>query len=153
MDNLEQKILNNLRNDKDVFLVGLSDSGKTFFILNTFIPFLKKMGLKSQYFSNCEEISSMQKVDIVIIDENETLLDKEYLEIHYPKKTAYYSAGYLSKIKEWHKSLKKIQQPCLYVITRKNQKDIDNFLKIGTKTDWNNKKVISIEFSRGSLGI
>lgn len=148
MNNLKQTILQNIRKNNSIFLIGPADSGKTFFILNEFIPFLKKEKINIKYFENCDQIINSLKADIVIIDEVETLLDRKHLESQHPEEIPYYSEEYLSKIQQWHKKLKQIQQPCIYIVTRNSSKDIDYFLKMVKGTDWDNRKTINILFER-----
>lgn len=148
MTNLKQKITKTLAKNNSIFLIGPVDSGKTYFILNELIPFLKKEKLSIKYFKDCNQIDNLPKEDIVIIDEVETLLDKKYLEQQYIEENPYYSEEYLSKVKRWHEKLKQIKQPCIYVVTRNSLQDIEYFMENVKRTDWDNREVESILFKR-----
>ncbi|MBU1131071.1 hypothetical protein KJ840_02985 [Patescibacteria group bacterium] len=148
---LENKILKTLSSEQDVFLVGPSDSGKTWFIKNRLLPFFSQNHKKVVYFSNCEKISAsrLKNADYIIVDEVETMQDLKFLETIYPQKKPYYSDSYKTKVKIWFKLLKSIKQPGIFVVTRKKQ-TIDYFLKNIITPDWHNKKVKVIEFNKKS---
>ncbi|MFC1700602.1 hypothetical protein ACFLZ0_00425 [Patescibacteria group bacterium] len=148
MTDLKQTILQNIKENISIFLIGQVDSGKTYFVLNELITFLKKEKINVKYFKDCNQIVDLLKADIVIIDEVETLLDKEYLESHHPEENPYYSKEYLNKVKQWHEKLKQIKQPCIYIITRNSSEDIDYFLKNINSVDWDDRKIVSILFER-----
>lgn len=149
MNSLAQIILDNIKNKKSVFLVGSTDSGKTWFAKKKLMPFLEKQGYSVIYFKDCDYIDKSTDASVVIIDEVETLLDLDYLEKKNPNKLPYYSEKYLMRIKNWHKKLKKIKQLCIYIVTRNSIDEIANFKKIH-KTDWDNRKIAVVSFERGS---
>ena len=141
MTDLKQTILELLKKDISVLLIGKTDSGKTYFILNELIPYLKTTGLEVKYYKDCNQVNGLPKEDVVIIDEVETLLDTEQLEAQHPEENPYFSEEYLDKIQQGHEKLKQIKQPCIYVITRNDSEDIDYFLKNIKTVDWDNRKV------------
>lgn len=140
MDNLTNKIYQIVSKGKNVLLVGPTDSGKTWYIKNTLIPFLQTKKIKAIYFSDPCVISELNnKTDIFIIDEIETLFDQDFLTGRSIDPEPYYSETYLTKVKLWHDKLKKLTAPSIYILTRNNQEEIDNIANNFKVTDWGAK--------------
>ena len=55
MRKLTEKIYKELLFRNNVLLIGLADSGKTYYALNELVPFLKNKKLNTVYFSNCND--------------------------------------------------------------------------------------------------
>lgn len=134
--NLTEAIYKELSRGNSVLLVGKEDSGKTYFVENTLIPFLKNKNIKAVYFPDCNVLDISQKEDIFIVDEVETLLDKDFLEKRYPKEKPYYSSTYLETVKRWHDKLRLIFFPSIFILTRNSKEDIDYILKNIDHIDW-----------------
>ena len=146
---LKEKIFNLLSNKKSLFLIGPTDSGKSYFIKNELLPFLQSKNFAVCYFSNCEQIPDSKIIgDGVIIDEMETFQDKDFLETIHINEKPYYTDQYLAKVKSWFDKLQNVQLPAVYVITRNSPVEIQNFIKTVKKTEWNNKDVECVEFYR-----
>jgi len=137
MKKLTEKIYKELLSRKSVLVIGCTDSGKTHYALNELIPFLKVKKLNVIYFPNCNNLLNIpNNVDVAIIDEVETLADRDFLERQHPNDRPYYSAEYLEKVKNWHRILKNIQTPSVFVLTR-NEKEEIKYLIDNIKTmDW-----------------
>lgn len=137
MKNLTEKIYKELLSRNNVLLVGLADSGKTYYVTNELIPFLKNKGFNVAYFTDCDHLSNIpNKTNIVIIDEVETLIDKSFLEQRYPKDKPYYSPGYLKKVEIWHNKLKLIKIPSVFILTRTKKEETEYLLDSAEKMDW-----------------
>lgn len=137
MKNLTEKIYKELLLRNSVLLVGLADSGKTYYSLNELSPFLKEKGLNIAYFPNCNDFLSIpDNTDVVILDEVETLADKDFLERQHPNDKPYYSSEYLEKVKNWHDKLKLIQTPSVFILTRNEKKEIEYLVNNIKKMDW-----------------
>ncbi len=146
--NLKNKIYNIVSNKESLFLVGASDAGKTFFIKNQLIPYLEKKGIVVTYFSNCDKIKKIPTKGLVIVDEVETFLDKEFLEKNNNIEKPYYSESYINKVERWFKNLSNIKISSIYIVTRNNKKELSNFKKNIKKTDWSDKEVKVVLFHR-----
>ena len=145
---LENNIYNLINRKKSVFLVGKSNSGKTYFIKNELIPFLKEKEMVVSYFSDGDQITSLPQKGIAVIDEVETFQDKEFLEKNNTTKKPYHTKKYAKKVNSWFKKLKKVKIPTIYIITRNNKNEIEHFQKIIKTTDWDNRKVKVVVFTR-----
>ncbi|MCR4274524.1 MAG: hypothetical protein NUW02_00525 [Candidatus Campbellbacteria bacterium] len=145
--NRKNKIYNLLKKKKSVFLVGTSDSGKTYFVLKELIPFLKRKKMAVSYFPDCDRIRTSPKGRVVIVDEVETFQDKEFLEKRSTEKP-HYSKKYLQKVARWFRVLKKIQTPAIFIVTRSMRDEVLHLQKILKTTDWDNRKVQTVVFSR-----
>lgn len=146
---IKNKIYNALVSEQSVFLVGTTDSGKSWFIKNELLPFLHGRGLSVSYFSDCTNLSNVGgSKNGTIIEEVEVLQDRGFLEKNHPAEQPYYTNKYLEKVANWFQELAKIKTPCVYVITRNGQRDINNFMKTVKETDWDGRRVICIEFQR-----
>lgn len=133
---LSEKIYKNLSLYKNIVLIGKTDSGKTHYVINDLITFLNQKRLKVIYFPNCDALIDIKNnVDVVIIDEVETLLDKKFLEQKTDNGT-YYSSAYLEKVKKWHKKLENIKIPSIFVLTRNKEEEINNLVKNTKIIDW-----------------
>ncbi len=149
MDKLEEIIYKNTREGMSMFLIGQTNSGKTWFIEHILIPYLDKMGVSVQYFKNAEEIAGVKsKTDLIIIDELETFQDARHLEQNHPNEKSYYQTSYIKRVENWFSVLKNIKNICLYVISRNNKEDI-NFLANSCQfADWDNRKIVTLVFSK-----
>ena len=145
--NYKNKIYNLTNQKKSLFLVGRTNSGKTYFVLKELVPFLKSKGVEVTYFSNCNKITILPKKGIAIMDEVETFKDREFLEKR-NKEKHYYSDLYIKKVKDWFKKLKKVKIPTIYITTRNGKKEIRYFVDNVKTTDWDERKVNVIIFSR-----
>ena len=146
--NIIQEIFAILNSKRNVFLIGSSDSGKTWFVQNELIPFLNKNN-KVLYFENCDQLSveTIKDVDFIIVDEVEVLQDLHFLETIHPEEKPYFSSGYIAKIKGWFNKLNNVQQPGVFIITREKE-SIQNFIRNVKTLDWNGMDAETIEFSR-----
>ena len=75
MDKITEQIYNAISNQRSVFLVGQTNSGKTWYIENQLIPFLEKKELQIAYFQDSDHILDVFRKTTVIVDEVETLLE------------------------------------------------------------------------------
>ncbi|MFH1178102.1 MAG: hypothetical protein V1711_00025 [bacterium] len=146
--NRKNKIYNLIKQKKSLFIVGKSDSGKTFFIKRELIPFLNNKRISVSYFSDCDQIVIPFKTEVAIIDEVETFQDKEFLEKNNTTEKPYYSKQYIQKVNGWFKKLNKIKVPSIYIVTRKNENEVKHFQKTIKATDWDNRKVEVMIFFR-----
>jgi hypothetical protein len=143
---LKNKIYNIVKNRESLFLVGKTDSGKTFFVKKELIPFLKNKGIKVSYFSDCNKITKTSHADIAIIDEVEILQDKDFLKKNNPNEKPYYTKAYVRKVKDWFKKLKNIKIPSIYIITRNKRNEIKNFKDNVKFTDFDKRETNVITF-------
>jgi len=151
---IKEKIFKRLSKKKSVFLVGPANSGKSRFAVNELLPFLEERGLHVFYAADCDHLFKtilQKKSEAVIIDEVETMHDKEFLELKNKSEKPYYSTAYLEKIKKWFDKLRKIKIPCVYIITRNNDEDVKNFIASVKTADWDCRTMESIEFGKGRL--
>ena len=137
MKNLTEKIYKELLLRNSVLLMGRADSGKTCYALNELVPFLNNKKLNTVYFNNCDDLLMVpDNTDIVIVDEVETFIDKDFLEYQHPEDKPYYSAEYLEKVKSWHNKLKIIQKPTVFILTRSGKEEIEYLVDNVKTTDW-----------------
>ena len=140
MDNLTKNIYQEISGGGNVLLVGPTDSGKTWYVKNTLIPFLQEKEIKVIYLPDINYFQeTSDKPDIFVIDEIETLFDKNFLETHSNSLEPYYSEEYLAKVKTWHDKLKKLSAPSIFILTRNNQGEIENIVTNFKVTDWGAK--------------
>lgn len=135
---LTTDIYSYLNNQKNVLLIGPTDSGKTWYVKNTLIPFLQSKNLEVVYFSDPDfSLDSIPNKDsVVIVDEIEIFFDQDFLTSRSIEDKPYYSAEYLAKVKNWHKNLAKLTNPSLFVLTRNDDKEISNIVRNLKTTDW-----------------
>ena len=132
----------------NIVLIGGTDEGKTWFVHNELIPCLEEKGLRVKYFKDCNaEFDLSDNPELVIIDEVETLTDREFLEKRHPEEKTYYKKKYLQEVKGWHEKLKNINLPAIYIVTRSEKEEIDFLSKNLRVTDWG-KPVKCIVFKR-----
>lgn len=137
MKNLTEKIYKELLSRNNVLIIGLADSGKTYYATNELVPFLKKKGFNVAFFSDCDHLSNIpDKTDFVIVDEIETLIDKNFLEQRHSKDKPYYSPEYLKKVEIWHNKLKLIKIPAVFILTRSEKEEIEYLVNSVKETDW-----------------
>ena len=143
---MEQLILQKILEGRNVFIVGSTDSGKSYFIKNKVIPLLEHNNIKVSYFKDCESLKLDKQCDVYIVDEVEILFDKIFLENKYPKESPYFTKNYLEKVKKWHKKLSRINKPVICVVTRNTEDEIDYLSKNYKSLEWNNLPVDVIRF-------
>jgi len=137
MKKLTEEIYNQLLSRKSALVIGCTDSGKTHYVLTELTPFLKGKKLNVICFPNCNDLLNIpNNTDVAIIDEVETLMDREFLEQQYPNDRPYYSAEYLEKVKNWHNKLKNIKIPSVFILTRNGKKDIKYLIENLKTMDW-----------------
>lgn len=137
MKKITEKIYKELLSRKSALVIGRTDSGKTHYVLNELIPFLKMKKINVIYFPNCSDLLNIpNNMDVAIIDEAETLMDKDFLERQYPDNKPYYSAEYLEKVKNWHNKLKNIKTPSVFILTRNGKEEIKYLIDNLKTIDW-----------------
>lgn len=137
MEKITEKIYKEILSRKSVLMIGRTNSGKTHYALNELIPFLKMKKLNTLYFSNCNDLLNIpNNADVAIIDEAETLVDKDFLEQQYPNNRPYYSVEYLEKVKSWHSKLKTIKVPSVFILTRNGKDEIEYLIENIKTMDW-----------------
>lgn len=137
MKNLYEKIFENYLRSESTVLVGSGGSGKTYFIVNQLVPYLKEKGVNCQYFVDCNALAKMSSdIDFLILDEIETFIDKDFLEKRHPEEDPYYTDKYLGEVAVWHEKLKKIKTPSLFIITRNENEEIENLVNNLKVMDW-----------------
>lgn len=137
-----------LQQNKNVVLVGPSDSGKTWFVQHTLIPYLKKQGSNIIYYKNCDVLVDNNKTaDFVIVDEVELLQDYDFLQKLHPKDTPYYASEYLVKVNKWQEKLTTLTIPGLFIVSRERGV-IPYVLEHVHTLEWNNSPCKVIEFTR-----
>ncbi|MBU4360541.1 hypothetical protein KKA66_01690, partial [Patescibacteria group bacterium] len=99
--NLQKTTYNLLKNNKSIFLIGNTNSGKTWFVKNNLIPFLQEKKMSVLYIQNCDNIPKLINKNYAIIDEIEILQDKDFLEKNNLNEKPYYNKEYLIKVKKW----------------------------------------------------
>lgn len=147
---LQEEIFNLLKNGASLFLIGPTDSGKSWFIKNNLLPFLTQKGLRGIYFTDCNEIPNHGTIDLdfSLVDEVESLQDQKFLEAIYLDKKPYYSKEYLQKVKTWFNRLSSLKIPSLYIISRNSAKEIKNFSECVKTADWDGRKVEILFFNK-----
>ena len=146
----QKKILNLFKNGASLFLIGPTDSGKSWFIKNNLLPFLTQKGLRGVYYADCNEVPSqgVMHLDFALIDEVESLQDQKFLEAIYPDKKPYYSKEYLQKVRSWFVKLCSLKIPSVYITTRNSAEEIKNFFECVNTTDWDGRKVEILVFNK-----
>jgi len=146
MEDLAKKIIKAFKEDKSVFLVGKTDGGKTYFVKNFLIPFLKERNIKNKYFKNVDEFSIEKNLDLAIIDEVEILSDQEFLEKEHPEEIPFYTKEYLIKVRKWGEKLSTLNIPSIFIITRNTNREFKFIKDNVTKTEWNSTPIIVLEY-------
>lgn len=146
MEVLAKKIVKSLKNEKSVFLVSKTDEGKTYFVKNFLISYLKRIGIKAVYFENINKLKIVKNLELPVIDEVEILSDQKFLEKEHPEEKPYYPEKYLKSVKKWHDKLSKIKAPAIYLITRGSQKEINYLKKNTSKAEWNKSSAIVLKY-------
>jgi len=127
-ESLPKKILSALERRQNILLVGRRDAGKTYFVTNKLMPFLRRHGMDVHYYKDMNEESHILPKDaIVIFDEFELLDDKEFLERMHPEDQPYYSASYLRKVQAWLQKAGHVPNRRIFILSR-NEEDIGNVL-------------------------
>lgn len=145
---MNEEIYDQLITGVHVLLVGSTDSGKTYYIQNTLIPFLEKNGKIVGYFKDGNEIDFSQEKDFYIFDEAEILLDKNLLEQLHSKEKPYYSDEYLKKVSEWQVKYSQSTKPSLFILTRNDSQAVAFIKDNYTRLEWNKKPVKVFIYSR-----
>lgn len=146
---LKDQLYDALALGRSVMLVGTADAGKSWFMEHELLPFLRGKGLSVSYFSDCTKLSGFEGgADATVIEEVEVLEDKDVLEKNHPDERPYYTDEYFKKVRGWFEELARMKMPCVYVVTRNDRRDIDNFVKTVTKADWDGREVLALEFRR-----
>lgn len=146
MDNLEQTIIDELR-FRSIILVGPTDSGKTYWVQNTLIPFLESSGQKVEYLKDGDQ-SLAGTPDVVVCDEVETLFDEEYLQGETPE--PYYTNEYLTKVRRWFANYSLLPQKTIFIVTRNESDQIKNLVDNMHQADWDNRDVTVLKFENNS---
>lgn len=147
MNLLLHEIAETLKDGVSVLLVAPTDSGKTWFVKNELIPEMKKEGLAVGYLENPDaEMTSC--CDFWVIDEVEILGDREFLEKLHPEEVPFYEEKYLEEVKRWHGKMKEIKKPCVYVLTRNDEKAVENLMREDLKTEWDRREVKVVRFEK-----
>lgn len=137
MKNLTEKIYKELLSRNNVLIIGLTDSGKTYYATNELVPFLKKKGFNVAFFSDCDHLSNISdETGLAIVDEVETLIDKNFLEQRHFQDKPYYSPEYLKKVEIWHNKLKLIKIPSVFILTRSEKREIEYLINNVKEMDW-----------------
>jgi hypothetical protein len=144
----KNKIYRTVKGKESIFLVGKSNSGKTFFIKNELIPFLESKGLKVCYFSNCDKIIITTNKEVAIVDEVETFQDKDFLEGNNRNKKAYFNKQYIQKVNRWFEKLNNLKITSIYILTRNNENELRQLERTIKTADWDNRKVKIITFEK-----
>lgn len=147
--NLENKIYKLLKAEKSIFLVGKPDAGKSYFVKNELLPYLKSKKMAIKYIADVDSVKEDDgRFDALIIDEVETLQDKEYLQNKYPDENPYYSEKYIKKVASWFDVLSNISSPCVYIITRDNKEDVNKLINTAEQADWDKREVVCFEYKK-----
>lgn len=137
LNDLTKTIYKELSRGNSVALIGATGAGKTWYIKNELIPLLESEKFKVKYFKDCKQNLEVENDgDIVVVDEMETFFDREFLEKRHPEERPYYEKKYLEEVNEWHKKLKGIKTPAIFIITRNGKEEIDYLVKNFKLTDW-----------------
>ena len=134
-----KEIVENLKARRSIFLVGPSNGGKTWFVKNQVIPFLERSKIgKIEYFPNPELLPdrAITNVDYVIVDEVESMQDRDRLEKNHPSENPYYSNEYEKRVLGWFKKLRYVEQPGVFIVSR-NDGDAPYFLETVKIIYWN----------------
>ncbi len=148
--NLSLKILKNLKQGFDVYMIAPTHTGKSYFVNNYFIPFCEQKNIEIGYFADCDYIKISKKFNFYVVDEVEVMIDYGLLQIAYldSEPYPYSSHNYLTKVKNWYKKLGTLNKPSLFIVSR-DEHEIDQLKTILTKNDWNNHPIKVYIFKRG----
>ncbi len=113
---MKQSIVELVKKGEDVVIIGPSDSGKTYFVINKLIPGLEGENLRVAYFEDGDHIDDKAVCDVVIFDEAETLSDQESIE---NQDGTPYPREYLDKVANWGVQYKVFNQPAIFIVSRK----------------------------------
>lgn len=140
LDDLAQYITTLIQQEKNIYIVGSTNSGKTYFAKHILLPTLQRYFPEAKYYPTCDALNIHTYVP-AIIDEVEILEDAPLLQTLHPEDHPFYTHDYMQTISQWTKELEKIQAPCIALITR-NDKESQNYLKERIKIcSWNGKAV------------
>ena len=139
---MEQQVYELISSGKNVLLVGKRDSGKTYFVMDKLIPFLKSKGMRVAYFKDLNETISPADKEVVILNEVEILDDKEFLKNLHPDDSPFYTEEYLKQVDKWLEKIRSIKNPTIYIVTRNEDEEIENMKKIETFSFGDNIEVV-----------
>ncbi|MDO8507217.1 MAG: hypothetical protein Q7S53_01465 [bacterium] len=139
-------LIEQLKEDKSIVLVGPTDLGKTHFVASQLLPALGKAGIDARMVKDCDEdFNILEGVDIAIFDEVETFIDREFLEKRHPEEIPYYTSMYAKKVLGWFDKLGKVEIPAVYIITRNEKEEVEYLVENMRLTDWG-RKVKTLSF-------
>lgn len=141
--NEEDLIIEEIKKNNSIVIVGASDSGKTYWVQNTLIPKLREIGKLVAYSE--DGFNNIAMLDVAIFDEAETLFDANELKIKYPEENPYYSEKYIEQVKNWFSMYSSHTEPSIYIISRRKN-DIQFLLENFKKSDWDNRNLKLFSF-------
>ena len=144
-NDLLSKVAENLLQHRSVALVGMTNSGKTYWVRHELIPHLEKMGKTVVYLRDGSEVPQSSS-DVVVCDEAETMFDEKFLHDHVGDVENYYSQEYFAKVRLWHHNYARLIPSTLFVITRNKPEDIDNLVQNFHNADWDNRDLVVLKF-------
>ena len=142
--NMLEKISSELR-FRSVVLVGPTDSGKTYWVRNTLIPYLESSGQKVEYLKDGDQPLSGTP-NVVVCDEVEVLFDEKYLQGNNPE--PYYTDEYLTKVHHWFANYSLLPQKTIFIVTRNQPDQIQNLVDNMRQADWDNRDVTVLKFEK-----
>jgi hypothetical protein len=134
MKGLAEKIVEALQS-RSVVLVGPSDSGKTYWLQHSFIPYLESQGMTVAYLKDGDAAFSGSP-DVVVCDEAETMFDEPA------------TGKYLDKVRRWFAKYSLLPQRTVFVISRNTPKQIKNLIDNMHRADWDDRDIQVLEFKR-----
>lgn len=147
---LIMEIIDLINSGKSVVIVGATDGGKSWFIKNEVVPALEENNLKVCYIEEClVDCTFSDGYDVIIADEFETFIDKDFLEKRHPDEVPYYPESYIKQVEDCHKSIEDVKVPIIFVVTRNEEEEIHNLANILDRVDFGQKvKTFIFERSR-----
>lgn len=149
MNSFTKEIRDQIKRNNNVLIVGRTNSGKTYFVEHELIPFLNKDALNVGYFKNLDEFILNHKnehFDVFIFDEFETFFDRDFL-IKKHNDSEYYSEQYIHLVTKWHRVLFGVGKPCVFILTRNDEDEINYIVDNMKQTDWGSG-VVCFKFER-----
>lgn len=145
LENFAQQILQEIRHGNNVYVIGASNSGKTYFATQILLPMLQEMYTEAAYYSTCSHLP-IHTIAPAIIDEVEIMEDYQFLQSLHPEEYPFYSQEYLQKVSKWDTELKHIQTPSIALITRNDPESQIYLTKTIQTCSWNNYPVQILRF-------
>lgn len=143
---LSERISQLMASGRSVVMIGRTESGKSWFVTHTLLPYLQEKGHSVAYFAEPNDYDENVSADLVIADEVEILADRDYLQKQYPNEKPYYTPDYLIRVRDWFHKLAEIHQPTLYIVTRNTDEDIDNIVQNMKCAEWDDRPVEIVKF-------